>query len=120
MWESAILNKYYDAIYEGHNPFKFSEIAEEGYATVVNDGEAPVGWTIDFLALDEVVNPSIYNMVTEEKVQIYKTLVQGEQLSISTEGDELTVTSIAPNGKKTDAFKYLDIESISEIKYWLQ
>lgn len=25
MWESAILNKYYDAIYEDHNPFKFSE-----------------------------------------------------------------------------------------------
>ncbi|WP_406532789.1 hypothetical protein [Methanobrevibacter sp.] len=24
MWESAILNKYYDAIYEDHNPFKFS------------------------------------------------------------------------------------------------
>ena len=25
MWESAILNKYYDAIYEDHNPFKFSQ-----------------------------------------------------------------------------------------------
>ena len=25
MWESKILNKYYDAIYEDHNPFKFSE-----------------------------------------------------------------------------------------------
>ena len=25
MWESKILNKYYDAIYEGHNPFKYSQ-----------------------------------------------------------------------------------------------
>ncbi|WP_407421953.1 hypothetical protein [Methanobrevibacter sp.] len=25
MWESSILNKYYDAIYEDHNPFKFSQ-----------------------------------------------------------------------------------------------
>ena len=25
MWESAILNKYYDAIYEDHNPFAFSQ-----------------------------------------------------------------------------------------------
>lgn len=25
MWESSILNKYYDAIYEEHNPFKFSQ-----------------------------------------------------------------------------------------------
>lgn len=25
MWESKILNKYYDAIYENHNPFKFSQ-----------------------------------------------------------------------------------------------
>lgn len=25
MWESAILNRYYDAIYEDHNPFQFSQ-----------------------------------------------------------------------------------------------
>ncbi|MBE6500566.1 MAG: hypothetical protein E7Z80_08510 [Methanobrevibacter thaueri] len=25
MWESKILNKYYDAIYEDHNPFKFTQ-----------------------------------------------------------------------------------------------
>ena len=25
MWESKILNKYYDAIYEDHNPFKLSQ-----------------------------------------------------------------------------------------------
>ncbi|MBR3156127.1 MAG: hypothetical protein IKF13_04850, partial [Methanobrevibacter sp.] len=25
MWESRILNKYYDAIYENHNPFEFSQ-----------------------------------------------------------------------------------------------
>ena len=25
MWESKVLNKYYDAIHENHNPFKFSQ-----------------------------------------------------------------------------------------------
>ena len=25
MWESKILNKYYDAIHENHNPFQFSQ-----------------------------------------------------------------------------------------------
>lgn len=25
MWESKILNKYYDAIYENHNPFQFTQ-----------------------------------------------------------------------------------------------
>lgn len=25
MWESSVLNKYYDAIYEDHNPFMFSQ-----------------------------------------------------------------------------------------------
>ena len=25
MWESKILNRYYDAIYENHNPFQFSQ-----------------------------------------------------------------------------------------------
>lgn len=93
------------------NPFKFSEASSVGFATVVNDGEAPVRWTIDFLALDEVSNPSIYNMASGETIRIFKKLAQGEQLSISTEGDELTVTCISPSGRETDGFRFLDINS---------
>lgn len=94
------------------NPFKFSEYVEEGYVTIVNAGEAPAYWTIDLYAMDEVVRPKIYNMVTGEYVRILKTMEYGEHLSISTEGDELTVTVTAPDGSVSDGFHYLDVESV--------
>ena len=94
------------------SPFKFSEYVEEGYATILNAGEAPAYWTVDFHALDEVVKPKIYNMETGEYVRILKTLETGEHITISTEGDELTVTVTAPDGTVSDGFQYLDVESV--------
>lgn len=94
------------------NPFSFSEGVETGYVTVRNDGEAPAYWTVTFSALDEVVNPRVYNMETGEYVKILKTMSDGEQITISTEGDELTVTCTAEDGTVTDGFQYLEVESI--------
>ena len=94
------------------NPFKFSEFVEVGYVTVRNDGEAPAYWTVTFMALDEVVNPRIYNMETGEFVRILKTMAEGEQITISTEGDELTVVCRASDGTETDGFQFLDVDSI--------
>lgn len=93
------------------NPFAFSEYVEVGYVTVRNDGEAPAYWTVTFSALDVLTNPRIYNMETGEQVKILKTMNAGDQITISTEGDELTVTCISSDGVETDGFKYLDIES---------
>lgn len=93
------------------NPFKFSEFVEVGYVTVRNDGEAPAYWTVTFSALDEVVNPRIYNMETAEYVRILRTMETGEQITISTEGDELSVTIVAADGTVHDGFQYLEVES---------
>lgn len=93
------------------NPFAFSEYVEVGYVTVRNDGEAPAYWTVTFSALDELTNPRIYNMETGEYVKILKTMNNGEQITVSTEGDELTVICTGADGVETDGFKYLDIES---------
>lgn len=93
------------------NPFSFSEYVEVGYVTVRNDGEAPAYWTVTFSALDELTNPRIYNMETGEYVKILKTMNNGEQITVSTEGDELTVVCTGADGVETDGFKYLDIES---------
>ena len=94
------------------NPFKFSEYVEIGYVTVNNTGEAPAYWSVTFLALDEVTNPRIYNMETQEYVKILRTMETGEQVTISTEGDELTVTITGADGKVSDGFQFLDVESI--------
>jgi len=93
------------------NPFRFSEYVPVGYVTVQNTGEAPAYWTVTFLAMDEVTRPRIYNMVTGEYVRILKILDEGEQVVVSTEGEELTVTCIASDGTVTDGFRYLDIHS---------
>ena len=94
------------------SPFAFSEYVETGYVTVKNDGEAPAYWTLTFLALDNVVKPRIYNMVTGEYVRILKTMETGEQITISTEDDELKVAITAADGTVSDGFRYLDVESI--------
>ena len=94
------------------NPFAFSEYVEVGYVTVLNTGEAPAYWTVVLQALDEVVKPKIYNMETGEYVRILKTMEAGEQITISTEGDELTVTVTAADGTVSDGFPFLDVESI--------
>lgn len=76
-----------------------------------NLAESRGHWTVDFLALDDVVNPRVYNMVTGKYVKILKTMEDGERITISTEGEELCVLCIAPDGTPYDGFKYLDIES---------
>lgn len=94
------------------NPFSFSEYVETGYVTIINNGEAPACWTAMLHALDEVTKPKIYNMETGEYVRILKTMAEGEQIIISTEGDELTVEIKAADGAITDGFRYLDVDSM--------
>lgn len=93
-------------------PFYLSKAAQVGYVTVTNEGEAPVGWTISFLALSAVKKPYVQSIDTGEKVCVLKTMAENEMLTISTEGEELTVTLTAADGTETDGFEYLDIDSI--------
>lgn len=94
------------------NPFYFSETAQVGYVTVTNEGEAPADWAVTFTALSTVKNPYAQNIDTGETVRVLKTLSAGESVTISTEGEELSVTLTAADGTETDGFQYLDIESI--------
>ena len=93
-------------------PFRFSEVTETGYVTVHNDGEAPAYWTVTFAALATVVNPRVYNMETGEYVKILKTMEAGEQIVVSTEGDELSVKCVSPDGVESDGFEFLEVESL--------
>lgn len=94
------------------NPFYMSKLAQVGYVTVANEGEAPVGWTISFLALSAVKNPYVQSIDTGETVKVLKTMTENETLTISTEGEELTVTLTAADGTVADGFEYLDIDSV--------
>lgn len=94
------------------NPFYMSKLAQVGYVTVTNEGEAPVGWTISFLALSAVKNPYVQSIDTGETVKVLKTMTENETLTISTEGEELTVTLTAADGTVADGFEYIDIDSV--------
>lgn len=94
------------------NPFYMSKLAQVGYVTVNNEGEAPVGWTVNFLALLEAKNPYVKNIVTGEMVRVMRTMAAGEQVTISNEGEELSVTLTATDGTESDGFQYLDIASV--------
>ncbi len=93
------------------SPFAFSEYVEVGYVTINNTGEAPASWTATLLALDEVVNPRIYNMKTGLFVRLRHTMENGETITISTEGEELSVRIETADGVQRDGFEYLDLES---------
>lgn len=94
------------------NPFYFSETAQVGYVTVTNEGEAPADWTATFTALSTVKNPYAQDIDTGETVRVLKTLSAGESVTISTEGEELSVTLTAADGTAADGFEYLDIDSV--------
>ena len=94
------------------NPFYMSKLAQVGYVTVTNEGEAPVEWTVNFLALLEAKNPYVKNIVTGEMVRVMRTMAAGEQVTISNEGEELSVTLTATDGTESDGFQYLDIASV--------
>ena len=87
-------------------------MAQIGYVTVTNEGEAPAYWTVSFLALGTVKNPYVQDIDTGETVRVLKTLSAGESVTISTEGEELAVTLTAADGTETDGFQYLDIDSV--------
>ena len=80
--------------------------------TVTNEGEAHADWTVTFTALSTVKNPYAQDIDTGETVRVLKTMSAGESVTISTEGEELSVTLTAADGTETDGFQYLDIESI--------
>lgn len=94
------------------NPFYLSKLAQVGYVTVNNEGEAPTYWTVNFLALLEAKNPYVKNIVTGEMVRVMRTMAAGEQVTISNEGEELSVTLTATDGTESDGFQYLDIASV--------
>lgn len=89
-------------------PFYLSKAAQVGYVTVVNEGEASVGWTISFLALSAVKNPFVQSIDTGETVKVLKTMAENETLTISTEGEELSVTLTAAGATAINAGNITD------------
>lgn len=71
-----------------------------------NEGDTEIGGKIILKALDEIVNPTIENVISGEKITIDKTMQKGDKIIINTnKGSEQGVVGIV-NGFEENFFKY--------------
>lgn len=83
-------------------------------ATLDNTGDIDTGLTIVFTCTSSVTNPSLLNVDTREFIKINKTIVPGEQVTITTSSGERLIRGEL-NGVESNYFQYLDLDSS-----WLQ
>ena len=93
----------------------FGKRTESLIANVYNRGAVSVGMKIVFKANGSVMNPSLVNVVTQERFTINKLLVAGEEIEINTSIGEKSVRGRIDNAQFSNYFMYKDVDSP-----WLQ
>ena len=78
----------------------------EQIALLNNAGDYPVGITVLLKALGQVTNPSVTLIETQEKIQLNKTLVQGEEVTISTVSGSKRIRGVL-SGVESNYMQYL-------------
>lgn len=78
---------------------------------VNNEGNATIGGKIILEAKDEIVNPTVTNMVTGEEIKINKTMAIGEKIIINTQDGENRGIFGYINGVEYDYLKYWDFNN---------
>ena len=92
------------------SPIRFSE-AFGGRVNVPNDGDAPCPWEMTMTARSEITNPTVTKIATGEFVRVNTTLQEGQQLILSTIGDEMNAVVAHPDGTEVNLFDRIDIDS---------
>lgn len=90
--------------------FIFSQKQTNRLITVENDGDLPVGIKITLTAKGTVINPKVTSILTQEKIQLQKTLSVGETVTISTVYGQKYIQGIV-NGVTSNYIKYLKYPS---------
>jgi len=74
---------------------EMSTLSGEEYALLHNAGDEPTGLVISVYARASIVNPVIYNVITNEAIRINGTIEQGSTLMINTNtsGKRITITN---------------------------
>lgn len=82
---------------------------------LMNKGSVPAGMKIVFKANGTIVNPSLINVNTKEEFVINKTLVDGEEIEVTTIIGEKSIKGRIGNDDFTNYFMYKSVSSS-----WLQ
>lgn len=99
---------YIDDTYQpyGYGEIVFGEIDNTTHAIVVNNGTVEAGLTFELYATATVVNPKIFNYITQEYIGVNFTLQAGDLITITTQEGQKSVTLLR-NGTETNIFNYL-------------
>lgn len=84
----------------------FGEIDNTTHSIVVNNGSVDTGLTFELYAKATIVNPKIFNYVTQDFIGINFTLQAGDLVTISTGSGQKTVTLLR-NGVESNIFNSL-------------
>lgn len=92
----------------------FGEFSTETTAIVPNYGGIEAGLTFELFATGSIVNPKIFNYMTNEFIGLDFTMEAGDQITITTGTGNKTI-SLFRNGQTTNIFN-----SIMQDSTWLQ
>lgn len=99
---------YEDPTYQpyGYGEIVFGEIDNTTHAIVVNNGTVETGLTFELYATATIVNPKIFNYITQEYIGINFTLQAGDLITIITQEGQKSVTLLR-NGLESNIFNSL-------------
>ena len=89
----------------------FGKRTESLIVNLVNNGSVAVGMKVVFKANGTIINPSLINVKTQEKLAIDKTMVAGEEIEVNTNVGEKGVKGKIGNGQYTNYFMYKNVDS---------
>ena len=95
---SGVVSMFYFPFAIAAEGVAMSSLTGEEYALLQNNGDEPAGFIATVYARDDVVNPVIYNAITNEAIGINGTLEKGHTLTISTNTGNKRIKITDPNG----------------------
>ena len=101
-----ITNSFYFPLVLPEEGIALGLISSNYSANIVNEGDVPLGMTVEFRANDDVVKPKIINTKTLEYIEIDASLVAGDIVQICTVEKQKRVTLIR-EGQEYNYFNYL-------------
>lgn len=90
---------------------EFGVVESNPLGNVINKGDQPTGFIVEFKANGTVVNPSILNVDTREIMKVNITLEGNETLRINTNFGKKRIELIDKTGEIQNVFHKIDIES---------
>lgn len=91
--------------------YSFGYRTQEAYVNVNNHGDINAPYKVIFTATEDVVNPSIHDVITNEYLRILKPMSVGEVITVDVTTGGLLITVRDREGNEHDGFAYIDINS---------